>query len=90
MCSMPTTCDHVGAHTGRELLRVVELAVRRRGRVMMSVRVSPMLATWLMNCAASMNRTPALKPPSPSADPDLTRKPASRMRLVRHPPDGTA
>ena len=30
---------------------------------MTSVFASPMLARWLMNCAASMKRSPALAPP---------------------------
>jgi hypothetical protein len=47
---------HVGRHAGGELLGVVELAVRRRCRRITRVRVSPMLARWLM--AGCLARTP--------------------------------
>jgi hypothetical protein len=43
---------HVGWHAGGQLLFVAELAVRGADAGwMISVRVSPMLARWLMNCA---------------------------------------
>ena len=84
MCSSPTEmrtmsgCTPAAACCSALSWRCVVLA-----GWLMSVRVSPMLTRWLMNCAASMKRTPAsalgvdpplLPPLTPNAsNPDAPR-----------------